>query len=93
MKELNKTTQDLKKMEVETMKKSQSEMTLEIEKLGKKSGARRATELLRWHHFRLQTSNHLRGQRTGVRPAQRLLPQVLRKPPWFQDSAAGSLHR
>jgi predicted nucleic acid-binding Zn-ribbon protein len=37
VKELNKTTQDLK-MEVETIKKSQRETTLEIENLGKKSG-------------------------------------------------------
>jgi prefoldin subunit 5 len=36
--ELNKTTQDLK-MEVETIKKSQRETNLEIENLGKKSGA------------------------------------------------------
>ena len=35
--ELNKTIQDLK-MEVETIKKSQRETTLEIETLGKKSG-------------------------------------------------------
>ena len=35
---MNKTIQDLK-MEVETMKKSQRETTLEIENLGKKSGA------------------------------------------------------
>ena len=35
--ELNKTFQDLKR-EVETIKKIQSEMTLEIETLGKKSG-------------------------------------------------------
>ena len=35
--ELNKTIQDLK-MEVETMKKTQRETTLEIENLGKKSG-------------------------------------------------------
>ena len=35
--ELNKTIQDLKK-EVDTIKKSQSEATLEIESLGKKSG-------------------------------------------------------
>jgi hypothetical protein len=38
VKELNKTIQDLKK-EIETVKKSQSETTLEIENLGKKSGA------------------------------------------------------
>jgi predicted nucleic acid-binding Zn-ribbon protein len=38
VKELNKTIQDLK-MEVETIKKSQRETTLEIEKLEKKSGA------------------------------------------------------
>jgi chromosome segregation ATPase len=38
VKELNKTTQDLK-MEVETIRKSQRETTLEIENLGKKSGA------------------------------------------------------
>ena len=37
MKELNKTIQGLK-MEVETIKKSQTETTLEIENLGKKSG-------------------------------------------------------
>jgi hypothetical protein len=37
MKELNKPIQDLK-MEVETIKKSQKETTLEIEKLGKRSG-------------------------------------------------------
>jgi predicted nucleic acid-binding Zn-ribbon protein len=35
---LKKTIQDLK-MEVETIKKSQTETTLEIENLGKKSGA------------------------------------------------------
>ena len=35
--ELNKTTQDLKR-EVDTMKKTQSEATVEIETLGKKSG-------------------------------------------------------
>jgi cell division protein FtsL len=35
--ELNKTIRDLKR-EVETMKKTQSETTLEIETLGKKSG-------------------------------------------------------
>jgi hypothetical protein len=35
--ELNKTIKDLK-MEVETMKKTQRETTLEIETLGKKSG-------------------------------------------------------
>jgi predicted nucleic acid-binding Zn-ribbon protein len=38
VKELNKTIQDIK-MEVETIKKSQRETTLEIENLGKKSGA------------------------------------------------------
>jgi chromosome segregation ATPase len=38
VRELNKTIQDLK-MEVETIKKSQREKTLEIENLGKKSGA------------------------------------------------------
>jgi predicted nucleic acid-binding Zn-ribbon protein len=38
VKELSKTIQDLK-MEVETIKKSQRETTLEIENLGKKSGA------------------------------------------------------
>ena len=36
--ELNKTTQDLK-MEVETIKKSQSEASLKIDNLGKKSGS------------------------------------------------------
>jgi prefoldin subunit 5 len=36
--ELSKTIQDLK-IEVETIKKSQREMTLEIENLGKRSGA------------------------------------------------------
>jgi prefoldin subunit 5 len=35
--ELNKTIQDLKR-EVETIKKTQSETTLEIDNLGKKSG-------------------------------------------------------
>ena len=38
MKELSKTIQDLK-TEVETTKKSQMETTVEIENLGKKSGA------------------------------------------------------
>jgi hypothetical protein len=38
VKELNKTIQNLK-IEVETRKKSQRETTLEIENLGKKSGA------------------------------------------------------
>jgi prefoldin subunit 5 len=42
VKELNKTIQDLK-MEVETIKKSQRETTLEIENLGKKSRAIDAT--------------------------------------------------
>jgi hypothetical protein len=37
VKELNKTTQDLK-METETIKKSQRETALELENLGKKSG-------------------------------------------------------
>jgi hypothetical protein len=46
--ELNKTTQDLK-MEVETIKKSQRETTLEIEILGKKSGPIASpTEYKRW---------------------------------------------
>jgi chromosome segregation ATPase len=36
-KEMNKTIQDLK-MEIETLKKSQSETTLELENLGKRSG-------------------------------------------------------
>ena len=38
VKELNKSIQDLK-IEVETIKKSQRETTLEIENLGKKSGS------------------------------------------------------
>jgi hypothetical protein len=38
VKELNKTIQDEKKMEVETVKKSESETTLEIKNLGKRSG-------------------------------------------------------
>jgi prefoldin subunit 5 len=38
VKELNKTIQGLK-IEVETIKKSQRETTLEIENLGKKSGS------------------------------------------------------
>jgi predicted nucleic acid-binding Zn-ribbon protein len=37
VKELNKTIQDLK-MEIETIKKSQRETTLEIENLGKRPG-------------------------------------------------------
>jgi predicted nucleic acid-binding Zn-ribbon protein len=37
VKELNKTIQDIK-MEIETIKKSQRETTLEIENLGKRSG-------------------------------------------------------
>ena len=37
MKELNKTIEDIK-MQVETIKKTQRETTLEIESLGKKSG-------------------------------------------------------
>jgi uncharacterized coiled-coil protein SlyX len=37
VKELNKTIQDLK-MEIETIKKSQRETTLELESLGKRSG-------------------------------------------------------
>ena len=47
--ELNKTIQDLKR-EVETIKKTQRETTLEIETLGKKSGTIRAsaTEYKRW---------------------------------------------
>ena len=48
--ELNKTIQDLKR-EVDTIKKTQSEATLEIETLQKKSGtidATSATEYKRW---------------------------------------------
>jgi predicted RecB family endonuclease len=49
--ELNKTIQDLK-WEVDTIKKTQSEATLEIETLGKKSGTidgiASATEYKRW---------------------------------------------
>jgi hypothetical protein len=56
-------------------------------------GQARDTELLRQRHFQLQTSDHLQGQRTGVHPDWRLLPQVPRKPPLFRDSAVGSLHR
>jgi prefoldin subunit 5 len=37
VKELNKTIQDLK-MEIESIKKSQRETTLELENLGKRSG-------------------------------------------------------
>jgi predicted nucleic acid-binding Zn-ribbon protein len=37
VKELNKTIQNLK-MEIETIKKSQRETTLEVENLGKRSG-------------------------------------------------------
>ena len=40
--ELNKTTQDLKR-EVDTIKKTQSEATLEIETLGTKSGTKDAS--------------------------------------------------
>jgi hypothetical protein len=42
VKELNKTTQNLK-METESIKKSQRETTLEIENLGKRSGVRDAS--------------------------------------------------
>jgi prefoldin subunit 5 len=47
--ELNKTIQDLKR-EVETIKKTQSETSLGIETLGKKSGTTdaSATEYKRW---------------------------------------------
>ena len=48
--ELNKTIQDLKR-EVDTIKKTQSEATLEIETIGKKSGTidgSSATEYKRW---------------------------------------------
>jgi chaperonin cofactor prefoldin len=38
VKELNKTIQDLN-IEVETLRKSQRETTLEVENLGKKTGA------------------------------------------------------
>jgi prefoldin subunit 5 len=37
VKEMNKTIQDLK-MEIETIKKSQREITLELENLGRRSG-------------------------------------------------------
>jgi hypothetical protein len=33
-------------------------------------GQARATEHLRWRHFRLQTTDHLPGESTGVHPAQ-----------------------
>jgi hypothetical protein len=33
-------------------------------------GQARARELLRWRHLRLQTTGHLPGESTGVRPAQ-----------------------
>jgi hypothetical protein len=38
VKELNRNIQDLKKMEIETIKKSEKETTLKIENLGKRSG-------------------------------------------------------
>ena len=44
--ELNKTIQDLKR-EIETIKKTQSEATLEIETLGKKSGTINASISIR----------------------------------------------
>ena len=60
VKELNKTIQDLK-IEVETIKKSQREITLEIENLGKKSGVidasitSRTQEIMRWQDVSIRT--------------------------------------
>jgi predicted nucleic acid-binding Zn-ribbon protein len=48
VKELNKSIQDLK-MEIKTIKKSQSETTLEIENLGKRSGVTDASITNRLH--------------------------------------------
>jgi hypothetical protein len=45
--EMNKTILDLKR-EVDTIKKTQSEATLERETLGKKSGLASATKYKRW---------------------------------------------
>jgi uncharacterized protein YlxW (UPF0749 family) len=50
VKELNKTIQDLK-MEIETIRKSQMETTLEIENLGKRSGVIDASIMNRIQHI------------------------------------------
>jgi hypothetical protein len=39
-------------------------------------GQARATELLKRRHHRLQTTDHLSGESTGVRPPERFLPQA-----------------
>jgi hypothetical protein len=43
-------------------------------------GQARARDLLKWHHFQLQTIGHLPGESTGVLPAQRFLPQAPAEP-------------
>ena len=39
-------------------------------------GQARATELLRQHHLRLQTTGHLPGECTGIRQPERFVPQA-----------------
>jgi hypothetical protein len=51
VKELNKTTQDLK-LEIETIKKSQREIILEMENLGKRSGIIDASITIRIQKYR-----------------------------------------
>jgi prefoldin subunit 5 len=58
VKELNKTTKDLKR-KIETIKKSQRETTLELENLGKRSGVIDASITIRIQERR----KNLRGRR------------------------------
>jgi hypothetical protein len=39
-------------------------------------GQARATELLRWHHLRLQKNGHLPGECRGIRQPKRFVPQA-----------------
>ena len=46
-------------------------------RIGEDLGYRRATELLRRRHLRLQTTGYLPGECTGIRQPERFVPQAL----------------
>jgi hypothetical protein len=52
-------------------------------------GEVRATELLRWHHLRLQTTSHLSGESTGFRSA----PEVCASGPSGSPLGSGTPRR
>jgi DNA repair exonuclease SbcCD ATPase subunit len=74
VKELNKTIQDIK-MEIQTIKKSQRETTLEIENLGKRSGVRDVRITNRIQEIEERTSGS-QGPRGSLTPRTSNTPRV-----------------